>query len=140
MKKVAFLACLVPMGGFAFAPIAASHTHYPSSSTTAREMGFLDDVKAMFSDEAQQEREEQQRKEREEMMAAQQEILARRRNPDMMDEYNSQVSERRNKYKEEQAKPKVVQKDDETIKSNTEYVDQGYVPEESGNFFDKVCA
>lgn len=101
-------------------------------------MGFLDDFKAMFSEEAQAERKEQQRKEREEMMAAQQEILARRRDPDMMDEYNMQVSARRNQYKADQQKPNVVQKDDQTVTSNKEYLDQGYVPEESGNFLDNV--
>eukprot|EP00527_Entomoneis_sp_CCMP2396_P006090 CAMPEP_0198145342 /NCGR_PEP_ID=MMETSP1443-20131203/22814_1 /TAXON_ID=186043 /ORGANISM="Entomoneis sp., Strain CCMP2396" /LENGTH=136 /DNA_ID=CAMNT_0043808957 /DNA_START=106 /DNA_END=516 /DNA_ORIENTATION=+ len=79
----------------AFVPIATSTTSSlgaATKSTTACSMGLFD----FFGDEAKQAREARKNREVEEQERLQKAILERRRNPEMMEEYEAKVQQRRN--------------------------------------------
>jgi len=78
--------------------------------STIHRMGFLDDLKLIFSDEGKKNRKEYDERERDEQIKAQKEILARRRNPKLMSEYEEAIRQNRQKLAEEKDVYKFQQK------------------------------
>mmetsp|Transcript_12419 Transcript_12419/g.19120 ORF Transcript_12419/g.19120 Transcript_12419/m.19120 type:complete len:204 (-) Transcript_12419:106-717(-) len=83
------------------------------SKLMIRNMGLLDDLKLIFSEEGQKNRAAYDARERAEAEEAQRQILERRRNPELMEQYNSEVNEKRQKLNKERDVWKFQQKNEE---------------------------
>lgn len=68
-----------------------------SSSSSHLGMSLIDDLKLIFSDEGKKNKKAYEARERAEQEAAQQEILRRRRNPELMEQYEQDVTDKRAK-------------------------------------------
>jgi len=64
-------------------------------------MSLIDDLKLIFSDEGKKNKKAYEARERAEQEAAQQEILRRRRNPELMEQYEQDVTDKRAKLQED---------------------------------------
>lgn len=98
-----YLTCVLSISGtHCFAP--ASHSMFITNAKVTDKslsMGLLDDLKLIFSDEGRENRKAFEEKEKEEQEALQREILMRRANPEKMQEYRNDVTERRTSLTEE---------------------------------------
>ena len=78
---------------------AWSRRHPPALSSSSSHLGMslIDDLKLIFSDEGKKNKKAYEARERAEQEAAQQEILRRRRNPELMEQYEQDVTDKRAK-------------------------------------------
>ncbi|KAL3934823.1 MAG: hypothetical protein SGBAC_009539 [Bacillariaceae sp.] len=101
LRLFALLSTLVTLT-HAFATTSTRNSDVMMTTTTVvRQMGMIDDLNLIFSDEGKKNRKAYDDRQKQEQEEAQRAILESRRNPNKKKEYQQQVNERRNKLDSE---------------------------------------
>ncbi len=99
MKKFSILVAAIAVSSCHAFVIGSTPKTAVASSTTAMNMGLINDLKTLFSEEGRANRAAYAEQQRKEMEEAQREILERRTDPEAMGKYEEEIIKRRSKFK-----------------------------------------
>jgi actin-related protein len=103
MKKFSILVAAIAVSSCHAFVIGSTPKTAVASSTTAMNMGLINDLKTLFSEEGRANRAAYAEQQRKEMEEAQREILERRTDPEAMGKYEEEIIKRRSKFMEDKS-------------------------------------